>query len=342
MRFFPTLAALLALGLSFFLPGRLPAQEGGGTQKNEKQEPGRQNSGGKPAKGSEAGDTEAKDTDAIYNLRPITLQDWEKQKRFSLEWDFSVPVDLFFLQNKKYRAKIKAKPEAIAETQDKTQDGGETQGKDKTQDKDKTHAENISIEFLENREGGSIYRIFIDGVYYFASAADIAGTIIESYFDEAGNALFLYKISFNGGKCTSIEKRLPESSTLAIFNYDNMDNITEIKKTDENGNVTEDYKGIYGEFGIKYRERFIAAKDSTKDSTTEDGTTNESMEIQYDESGLITAGHISGTEDIYVNYTYKFDVHGNWTECTAIYRKEIMGVLLPVEMYTTKREIIYE
>jgi len=326
--------------------------------------------GGLFAQEGAAGQAEAREAGgdaAIYSIAPLTLPGRDG-KEFSPARDFSMPPGMYVLRNGGRHAEIRevsgdgaaaAQPEAV-------------------------------IEFLEKSGDGGIYRINIDGAYYFAGVLNSAagedgaagagvprdGAVTETYFDETGGLLFLYVLGFHDGRCTGIEKRLPGKSARTVFSYDNMNNITGIEESDGEGNVTGEYRGIYGKHGVKYRERKFKSGE---------GSVSETMDIQYDERGLpvaavisrtvtginsqaedragadggsadgeadrtgreagegVTAGSVPETfsEDIFVDYTYKFDEAGNWTECTSVYSKEISGVILPVEQSTVKREIVY-
>jgi hypothetical protein len=132
----------------------------------------------------------------------------------------------------------------------------------------------------------------------------------------------------------SFTKTAPESEDKIIYMfYDSNGNISGISAQ------TAEYMVRYNEKSVRY---IIQNKISRALLIIRD--------IQYDENKLIV-GEIftakKGKEEsrneerTYIEYSYKFDRYGNWTERTAISRTQKLGVLIPTQTKIIKREIVY-
>ena len=201
------------------------------------------------------------------------------------------------------------------------------------------------LEFLEyGNDYPSLVRVEYGEVFYFISLSSGGDVIMETWFDEDGNALGAYAFSLvkNGEKSRiSSARDFSNADGLMEFFYDSRDLITGIT-------------GVGGVFQVQYylddfprywERRPVMAEDAELYAGDDGGAGN--FSLQWDERGLlvrITGGMGSGIEEgdgIDYRYEYILDGRGNWIERRETRMIRQMNLLVPAQGTVVKRVLEY-
>jgi hypothetical protein len=208
-----------------------------------------------------------------------------------------------------------------------------------------------SFLLLTGNPAPQVARLEAEGAYYFVSFTYSTMEIIETFFSESGEALFLYVNNFidNNGRFSissykTISGGLPPEITTTIF-YNSMGNISLSVAGDAQ------FQADYNDKGVRYWSRRYPNNEENAetsggevDAETEKTEIFEKIEVRYNENKLPVGAIINDGKGVtYIEYEYDVDQAGNWIERRELHRldKFNAGILVPASEKTIRRVIVY-
>ena len=194
--------------------------------------------------------------------------------------------------------------------------------------------ESWELEVLEHKESYPyIIRGFREGAWCFVSLSRGVNNILETWYDEEGNILWVYYYSLT---LIGNNMRIRE-----IENFPGLDVMPGTKCYYDSRLFLTEISGPGGDFLVHYYREDLPRYWERRPAAAENESAGK-YALQWDEQGLLlrlTGDPESG--DIDYRYEYTLDEMGNWIERREIRMTRTMGLLVPSPGITVKRILEY-
>jgi hypothetical protein len=189
----------------------------------------------------------------------------------------------------------------------------------------------------------SLARLEQNGAYFFISFAYYAGETVETWFSAEGAFLAACRIFYPPEKPFQWTRLLFSSDaqerTARCF-YDSFGGVTELAAGEDRWTAINDMWGP--RYLAARRFELLAVEAGGEIDALAAAERVEHLAIQKDERALPVAARVfDGEREYTLEYRYRFDARGNWTEREELRYEEKSGLLIPVRRSLTRRAVLY-
>ena len=203
----------------------------------------------------------------------------------------------------------------------------------------------VVLEYAEAVPRPSLARLEQNGVFTFISFAYYADEVIETWFSAEGAFLGVWRLSYqpeNPLRWTRLVFSSGEGEQSASCFYDSFGSVTELAAG----------RGVWTAVNDEWGPRYLTARlleELAVEADADGGMEAEAaleritrLDIQKDERALPVAALVfDGEREYVVEYRYRFDARGNWTEREELRYEEKSGLLIPTRRALTRRTLDY-